>query len=317
MKRQGTSLLAVKTKRRWIGLPEEILFDIFSRLPIKDLSPFRSLSKDWNKFITDPFFVDLHHSRLDTYRKKKLLCSAAPSGFTFDKITNTYKVVCTWQFANGIYGDSFLKTGVEIYILGSGRWRSVEDVPSYFFCPPITSQVFVNRALHGLIRYCRSDSEFDNGIGAKDITSENFRILEEPPRDNSTRSRTLAVLKESLCLIDYTVGQLEEICLWIMKDYGIKKSWTKEYIVETELVRPLRLPCKILRTVKQIYVLFQGDENLGYYDVENEEFKHVRIAGIPWYFKDFEAVVHLGSLISPRTIDGRSAEKSTKTPKRF
>ncbi|PIA30001.1 hypothetical protein AQUCO_05700001v1 [Aquilegia coerulea] len=246
---------------------------------------------------------------LDTYREKNLLCYSTPSGFAFDTTTNTYKVVRTWCFDDEVFGK--LKTGVEIYTIGSGRWRRVKNVPTCFSYLPETKQVFVNGALHWHL-----DLKFYNCIGAIDIKSENFRAFEKPPDSRINRKRTLGVFKESLCLLDDTIEG--EVVLWIMKDYGITNSWTKEYTIRYELLGPLwRGPFEILRTVKQQSVLFHRDEDLGYYDVDKEEFKHVRIDGTPGYFDEFEAVVHLGSLISPRTIDGRSAEKSTKTPRRW
>ncbi|PIA24965.1 hypothetical protein AQUCO_13600005v1 [Aquilegia coerulea] len=372
------------------NIPEEIMSDIFSRLPIRDLFQCQLVCKDWytnwTKLVSNPFLVNLHHSRinpdqdgsnflikccsrsnicrvpfsklclvdhenykttlktafnikfrlplkqmtlvgsangllclcllpdeeiyyicnpitrevlklpracgLDMYLKKEISCSATPSGFVFDATTNTYKVIRTWYFADEIYGDTLLKTGVEIYTLGSGRWRRVNNIPTCFSYTPETMQVFVNGALHWHI-YCQPDSEFYNCVGAKDIKSENFRAFKKPPDYGINKKRTLGVLKDYLCLMDDTIAG--ELVLWTMKDYGIENSWSKEYIVQKEVLAPLRIgPFKILRTVKQQQsVLFHGNEEFGCYDVRKGEFKHVRVDGIPWYFEEFEAVVHL------------------------
>ncbi|PIA55440.1 hypothetical protein AQUCO_00700024v1 [Aquilegia coerulea] len=45
-------------------LPSEIiLFDILSRVDVKSLIRFRSVSKSWNTSVTDPFFIDMHMNR--------------------------------------------------------------------------------------------------------------------------------------------------------------------------------------------------------------------------------------------------------------
>ncbi|KAF9592967.1 hypothetical protein IFM89_019271 [Coptis chinensis] len=46
-------------------LPEEIMHDILSRLPVQSLSQCRFVSKDWYNFVMNPTLVNLHHSRIN------------------------------------------------------------------------------------------------------------------------------------------------------------------------------------------------------------------------------------------------------------
>lgn len=41
-------------------IPQDIIMDILSRLPVKSLLRFRSVSKEWYKLISDPHFIKLH-----------------------------------------------------------------------------------------------------------------------------------------------------------------------------------------------------------------------------------------------------------------
>ncbi|XP_058211845.1 F-box protein CPR1-like [Rhododendron vialii] len=70
-------------------LPGEIVYDILSRLPVKSLCRFKSVSKPWLALITDPKFVKshLHHQSTndDDVNQKLIICSAAsPSIYSVD-----------------------------------------------------------------------------------------------------------------------------------------------------------------------------------------------------------------------------------------
>lgn len=51
-----------KSNSRNSSIPEEIICDIFSRLPVDSLMRFKCLSKSYNALISNPYFVDTHHS---------------------------------------------------------------------------------------------------------------------------------------------------------------------------------------------------------------------------------------------------------------
>lgn len=57
--------------------PTDIIFEILSRLPVKDLMKFRTVCKSWNKLIKNPQFVDLQVSR----------AKCQPPGFLFQQST--------------------------------------------------------------------------------------------------------------------------------------------------------------------------------------------------------------------------------------
>ncbi|GJU55151.1 F-box associated domain containing protein [Tanacetum coccineum] len=44
-------------------IPENIIADILSRLPVKKVINCKSVCKNWHKLVSDSYFVDLHLSR--------------------------------------------------------------------------------------------------------------------------------------------------------------------------------------------------------------------------------------------------------------
>lgn len=56
MENKGTAIEGIE-------LPEDVLMDILSRIPVKSLLQFKSVSKYRYALIRNPNFISLHHSR--------------------------------------------------------------------------------------------------------------------------------------------------------------------------------------------------------------------------------------------------------------
>ncbi|KAI8561469.1 hypothetical protein RHMOL_Rhmol04G0342200 [Rhododendron molle] len=55
-------------------LPHEVVYDILSRLPVKPLCRFKSVSKSWLALITDPHFIKSHlHQSMKSNTNQKLI----------------------------------------------------------------------------------------------------------------------------------------------------------------------------------------------------------------------------------------------------
>ncbi|KAK6797331.1 hypothetical protein RDI58_005033 [Solanum bulbocastanum] len=63
-----------------IHLPEEIVMDILSRLPVQSLLRFKCISKPWKKLISKPYFTRKHlnHAKNDQNFQKFLSCQPYP-----------------------------------------------------------------------------------------------------------------------------------------------------------------------------------------------------------------------------------------------
>ncbi|MCD7461291.1 hypothetical protein HAX54_045828 [Datura stramonium] len=66
-----------KSNSRKSSIPEDIICDIFSRLPVKSLMRFKCLSKFYNYLTLDPSFIDIHHNHSisHSHKTKFLACS--------------------------------------------------------------------------------------------------------------------------------------------------------------------------------------------------------------------------------------------------
>ncbi|KAK8508726.1 hypothetical protein V6N13_090701 [Hibiscus sabdariffa] len=52
----------LRQKNHGVGLPHDLIVDIFGKLPAKSLVRFKYLSEQWFRLFTDPHFIDLHLS---------------------------------------------------------------------------------------------------------------------------------------------------------------------------------------------------------------------------------------------------------------
>ncbi|XP_058185573.1 F-box protein At5g49610-like [Rhododendron vialii] len=57
-------------------LPQDVLMEILSRLPVKTLLRFKSVSKNWYSLIQNPHFISLHRTRAGLYYCVSLVCTA-------------------------------------------------------------------------------------------------------------------------------------------------------------------------------------------------------------------------------------------------
>ncbi|XP_058187771.1 F-box protein At5g49610-like isoform X2 [Rhododendron vialii] len=70
-------------------IPEDVLSEILSRLPVKFLLRFKSVSKYWYSLIQNPSFISLHHNRSpknESFLVKRLVKSA--SGFALSLVSS-------------------------------------------------------------------------------------------------------------------------------------------------------------------------------------------------------------------------------------
>jgi len=106
---------------------------------------------------------------------------------------------------------------VNVYSLKSGSWKKAESSPDY---QPVASKVGPAVFLDGCIHwFSRRTIDQKDTIVAFDLAEEKFR---EVPLPNSIDSCKLAVLGGCLCTFDETRPDV-----WVMKEHGVQKSWTK------------------------------------------------------------------------------------------
>ncbi|KAJ4954344.1 hypothetical protein NE237_011127 [Protea cynaroides] len=225
------------------------------------------------------------------------------SGFGYDEVANEYKVVRMLFHSIDIglgNGSPSFKLEGEVYSLSLGKWRDIGDVP--YPLRGKASPAFVNGALH----WMTESYDFLNVtdlIVSFDLGREEFRVVPPPPGfvpGRQSHRLNLGVLGGRLCLFEYSIiGHLE---IWIMKKYGVKESWTKEYVVwqkssgrDSGHFTPLRL------MENGELLLLCNSECLVLYDPVMKIFRDIWIRGLP---PCFEAITHAGSLFPLRNAVG-------------
>lgn len=168
--------------------------------------------------------------------------SVVTYGFGVSRVTGEYKVVrvCHEQVLDPISQACIRipRSECQVYSLGTGSWRSInENMLNFAYggrCRPVG--LFFNGNVHWVIQDLNEDSY--ELISCFDLEKEAFQPFPSPFLGRQGLLLSLGVLQDRLCLCDNT--SFSEISIWVMKEYGVKKSWTREFVIGkmTELIGP-------------------------------------------------------------------------------
>ncbi|KAL8459560.1 hypothetical protein ACS0TY_036889 [Phlomoides rotata] len=153
-------------------------------------------------------------------------------GFGVSKITGLYKVVSMMM--------GFRSVESKVYTLGTGLWRSVVPPPAQVTYTSRKSGIFVSGSLH----WVTHDSNATLYISCFDLETELFSTFSPPPLIKNVRPDLILIaLEGSLCLCEYTYTMNDRtLNIWLMKEYGVEESWTKEFVIQSEVnYYPIRL----------------------------------------------------------------------------
>ncbi|KAK8276184.1 hypothetical protein V6Z12_D10G183800 [Gossypium hirsutum] len=148
-------------------------------------------------------------------------CMSRFWGLGYSIATNQYKLLQSYYPTLELNYPT-----AEIYTIGSGTWRSIGNTPTGSVSLPFNA--FLNGALH----WSKSSlgGEFINSF---DFDTERFGMVPPPDHfqelDKESGDTTTGVLGGCLFIIHVVISELFEI--WVMKEYGVKESWTKQFVV--------------------------------------------------------------------------------------
>ncbi|KAF9611307.1 hypothetical protein IFM89_029745 [Coptis chinensis] len=261
------------------SLTEDLLMEVLSRLPIKYIVQFI----------------------------KNELCGVV-MGFGYDGVCEKYKLVRIEYFYD-LDGSDFMtdfnRVEVKVYTLGSNVWRLVDDTP----CCYIGN---INRVAHvdGVLYWIGLRGV---GVGSWksivsfDLRNEKFGEVSWPAfEDRSYRDLGLGVLRGSLCTFSF---HLERVDIWMIKNYGVKGTWTKHFSIarSTKHLEPLFL-------LKSGEILLQmGLGSLLFYDPASDLTKAPSVSGIPDRFRTSTYVESLVPIASLMGMPGNSLATTIST----
>ncbi|KAH7845776.1 hypothetical protein Vadar_005888 [Vaccinium darrowii] len=143
------------------------------------------------------------------------LCFVQRFGFGYDESIDDYKVV--GFFVDDHTRGSESKVKVHAYTLRSNSWRRIGDCPHYL--PPHALGTFVNGPFHWI--HLSAIDESNDIIVSLDWEKETY--------GDGCFDLLLGVLNGCLCVLCNYL----EVCfdVWVMKEYGIRDSWTKLFVI--------------------------------------------------------------------------------------
>ncbi|XP_022751116.1 F-box protein CPR30-like [Durio zibethinus] len=153
-------------------------------------------------------------------------------GFGYDSINDDYKLVRIVQDIDLSRSPPLLVEEVKVYSLKANTWRRGEEIPNHYFLQHFSRKVgtFVCGALHWLGIKERT-WESPSSVIAFDVTTEKYHQIELLDNmERKTYNVDLGALQECLCAIATCLDNAVNV--WIMKDYGVKESWTMLYCLQ-------------------------------------------------------------------------------------
>ncbi|XVF74596.1 hypothetical protein PTKIN_Ptkin13bG0122500 [Pterospermum kingtungense] len=286
------------------NLPEDLMIEIFLKLPAKSLIRFRNkyYSRWFKSFTTDTFDVCLDY-KLPSQGDPQFTCivdccngivcsyDAADRILFYNPSTNEHKImrlsnkgICNNLRAFGFGYDSINdyykivrvyyyneSQQAEVYTLGTDSfWRKVglpDDILPYYFFPPSDGQPFVSGAIHWL-------GSFRHVISF-DFSSEVFHLFSLPDCVALAEGHyclKLDVYGGLLSAIKHIVTQQDTYCyeIWVME----KHLWSKQQVIKLSL--RLEYPELVGFGMNGKLILTSTTETI-LYDTNNGEFKKIEL----------------------------------------
>lgn len=264
-------------------------------------------------YVYNPFSRD--YLELPEFSPKRLNQSII-FGFGFDQRTYEYKVIMVayWkdsEVGSRLYYGGVFTTQIEVKVLTLGvtSWKSYGGVLSHRLVQTPT-QVFLGGRIHWSI-WPQPDGT-GSSIVSFDMEDNDFREVPLPDWDSMNRFN-YHLVDLGGCLSAAVYDMFGKFEIWVMKEYGVKESWTKEFKIGFHVPRWIdeaesnpveqfqdskwyarRRLDRILGLLKTGEILIEyGCRSLVTYDPRNETFKDLILPGLPNWF---ETVVHDGSL---------------------
>ncbi|OVA01221.1 F-box domain [Macleaya cordata] len=226
-------------------------------------------------------------------------------GFGYNCNIEDYKLVRIETFyAPDPYGNS---SEVMVYSLRSNSWKSIQDIPydpSYGGRQP---GVLVNGALHWIATRWIGSKARKVVLVSFDIGDETFK--EVPPPEHFKNKKfhknklgslrnclNVGVLGGCLCVLCH-LYKVIFVDVWVMKDYGVRESWTKLFTIVQEMVTRPFVFLSLVQTFDNGEILLQKSDNaLLLYDMKQGRSRILKIRHIR---RSFEVETYVESLVSP------------------
>ncbi|KAM7506392.1 hypothetical protein LguiA_016852 [Lonicera macranthoides] len=157
-------------------------------------------------------------------------------GFEIDPISNDYKIVRltnTYIFLDAVL-ELLTPLEVELFELSTSTWRNI-NVGDY---PYVISRVKQPAFFSGVVHWAGYNQKYNVGGGfhhfivSFDMRNDTLGVLMAPPCAQNPLDwcPRFTLFGESLSFFHRDANH--SYCLWVMKEYGIGSSWTKQFTID-------------------------------------------------------------------------------------
>ncbi|KAH7550608.1 hypothetical protein ACOSQ2_024259 [Xanthoceras sorbifolium] len=208
--------------------------------------------------------------------------------------------LCGFGYAETIDDYKFVKIDfsgkhVQIYSLRNDSWTNIQ-IDLHFNDTGYAEGILINGAIHWVV----DDLEDQSKILAFNLVEEKFQTLPSPDvMKENDGMYSLGRLRGCLCLS--REGNIHVSEFWVMKEYGVKGSWTR--ILISDMFYWLKPLCS-LNTCDTILLLMNMHQ-LVFCNPKEGKFKNIEVDGIPDEVDDIDDAdwldvnMYVESLVSP------------------
>ncbi|PON91382.1 F-box domain containing protein [Trema orientale] len=230
-------------------------------------------------------------------------------GFGYDPVNDDYKFLRMIHY----YGRdiSSFHSEVKVYSLKTNTWKRVADFPyNVMHC---ANGVLVGNSWHWMLGIQYQYSSAFEIVVAFDLVAESYRKIPLPDKKKNKGQSYLTTMRELgewLCLVTHhKVGEMvDHVDIFVMKEYGVKESWTKLFSVAPSDVAgsfEFAMPLAYLRSVHQVLFDLSGDK-LMVYDLKRKRVVSVKEISGP---QCDLSLVYVRSLLGVGGSDENNSEK--------
>ncbi|KAK9741601.1 hypothetical protein RND81_03G116500 [Saponaria officinalis] len=200
-------------------------------------------------------------------------------GLGYDHANDDYKVVTlSYYDSDNEYEPDCSEMFVNVYSVRSGTWKKGESSPYDHAVGHVTTGVFVDGCIHWL---ASRTSGYSSVIVSFDLTEEKFYEVPAPSSFGGDHFVLKRLVVLGGCLSIFPYRPEKETDIWMMKEYGVKESWTKFSIVDDKVseFRPL-----VFMAGQREVVMVKDEETvvekLVMFNLDGAAFKDITIHGI-------------------------------------
>ncbi|KAL3359982.1 hypothetical protein AABB24_016469 [Solanum stoloniferum] len=216
-------------------------------------------------------------------------------GFGYDEIHDDYRVVAGFR--------SWNSCKVDIYSVNKDSWRSIDDFPSGVLF--MKSGVFVNGKLHWAYSDVQSVISYDAwSVISINLPDGKWGKVEQPCYGEGVFDFTMGVLGGDLSVFcNYERIRAD---VWVLKEYGVKESWTKMFTINLPYDPVGYQYCPLFCLSNKGGILFQFGSTFMIYNPKDDS---IRYSEITCYNAFYEAYIFIESLVWPISTKPRMQQQ--------